>query len=107
MQLSPGAVIDARGGVPEGATLGHGPAGSVGGTLGTVDLVLVEDGQEGVANGLSSAQFAAAGFNTLVSWGDLRIEGDVEMTLDGGRSEERRVGEECGSTCRSRWWPDY
>src|SRR3546814_17129905 len=22
-----------------------------------------------------------------------------------GRSEERRVGKECGSTCRSRWWP--
>src|SRR3546814_16735300 len=24
---------------------------------------------------------------------------------DNGRSEERRVGKECGSTCRSRWWP--
>src|SRR3546814_19131901 len=23
------------------------------------------------------------------------------------RSEERRVGEECGSTCRSRGWPDH
>src|SRR3546814_11510947 len=23
----------------------------------------------------------------------------------GARSEERRVGEECVSTCRSRWWP--
>src|SRR3546814_18473363 len=23
----------------------------------------------------------------------------------GGRSEERRVGKECGSTCRSRWSP--
>src|SRR3546814_11543028 len=22
------------------------------------------------------------------------------------RSEERRVGNECVSTCRSRWWPD-
>src|SRR3546814_19549125 len=27
-----------------------------------------------------------------------RIVGDY-------RSEERRVGQECGSTCRSRWWP--
>src|SRR3546814_11544086 len=26
-------------------------------------------------------------------------------TLDGIRSEERRVGEECVSTCRSRWSP--
>src|SRR3546814_13332246 len=24
-----------------------------------------------------------------------------------GRSEERRVGKECGSTCRSRWSPYY
>src|SRR3546814_18574014 len=24
----------------------------------------------------------------------------------GLRSEERRVGKECVSTCRSRWWPD-
>src|SRR3546814_19195410 len=23
------------------------------------------------------------------------------------RSEERRVGKECVSTCRSRWWPIY
>src|SRR3546814_18798567 len=23
----------------------------------------------------------------------------------GGGSEERRVGKECVSTCRSRWWP--
>src|SRR3546814_13234400 len=23
------------------------------------------------------------------------------------RSEERRGGKECGSTCRSRWWPDH
>src|SRR3546814_8108468 len=26
-------------------------------------------------------------------------------TDDAGRSEERRVGKECVSTCRSRWWP--
>src|SRR3546814_20822975 len=25
--------------------------------------------------------------------------------FDPGRSEERRVGKECGSTCRSRWSP--
>src|SRR3546814_20173185 len=27
------------------------------------------------------------------------------MIVDGGRSEERRVGKECVSTCRSRWSP--
>src|SRR3546814_21053281 len=26
---------------------------------------------------------------------------------DNDRSEERRVGKECGSTCRSRWSPDH
>src|SRR3546814_12876050 len=43
------------------------------------------------------------------------FEYDVEHRLSGGarervaalgrRSEERRVGKECVSTCRSRWWP--
>src|SRR3546814_1149287 len=27
------------------------------------------------------------------------------VALPPGRSEERRVGKECVSTCRSRWWP--
>src|SRR3546814_12994157 len=27
--------------------------------------------------------------------------------VDDIRSEERRVGKECVSTCRSRWWPDH
>src|SRR3546814_6941781 len=26
--------------------------------------------------------------------------------VNGTRSEERRVGKECVSTCRSRWWPN-
>src|SRR3546814_19193784 len=26
---------------------------------------------------------------------------------EAGRSEERRVGKECGSTCRARWAPDH
>src|SRR3546814_13418250 len=34
-----------------------------------------------------------------------------ETDLGGGllsrRSEERRVGNECVSTCRSRWWPTH
>src|SRR3546814_14434194 len=27
------------------------------------------------------------------------------FTMERFRSEERRVGKECVSTCRSRWWP--
>src|SRR3546814_19481050 len=30
---------------------------------------------------------------------------DVRQVADLGRSEERRVGKECVSTCRSRWSP--
>src|SRR3546814_12398708 len=30
---------------------------------------------------------------------------DTVVVLAGGRSEERRVGKECVSTCRSRWSP--
>src|SRR3546814_15864218 len=28
-------------------------------------------------------------------------------TVYAKRSEERSVGKECVSTCRSRWWPDH
>src|SRR3546814_13175648 len=48
-----------------------------------------------------------------ISWGST---GGVTFTLDEQgdevlltivRSEERRVGKECVSTCRSRWSPDH
>src|SRR3546814_14887563 len=31
----------------------------------------------------------------------------AQCLVEAGRSEERRVGTECGSTCRSRWAPDH
>src|SRR3546814_11290590 len=34
-----------------------------------------------------------------------RLDGSVARLEDYGRSEERRVGKECVSTCRSRWSP--
>src|SRR3546814_16964983 len=33
------------------------------------------------------------------------IEREDRRFLEEFRSEERRVGKECVSTCRSRWWP--
>src|SRR3546814_10365045 len=39
-----------------------------------------------------------AGYEPPVMWG-------VYITTFVFRSEERRVGKECVSTCRSRWWP--
>src|SRR3546814_13420563 len=35
------------------------------------------------------------------------VEMDAPLPLDGKRSEERRGGKECVSTCRSRWSPDH
>src|SRR3546814_14529534 len=35
-----------------------------------------------------------------------RIPAAAQMIEIGRRSEERRVGKECVSTCRSRWSPD-
>src|SRR3546814_12366173 len=38
---------------------------------------------------------------------DFVARGEVEQTVENLpdlRSEERRVGKECVSTCRSRWW---
>src|SRR3546814_18359901 len=37
---------------------------------------------------------------------DAQADGDGDGA-DGDRSEERSVGKECGSTCRSRWSPDH
>src|SRR3546814_5151065 len=36
---------------------------------------------------------------------DRVVAGVVLSITDGARSEERRVGKECVSTCRSRWSP--
>src|SRR3546814_2058910 len=36
---------------------------------------------------------------------EIHIDGNVICSQHGARSEERRVGKECVSTCRSRWSP--
>src|SRR3546814_20459519 len=36
-----------------------------------------------------------------------RLEREASRTVELMRSEERRVGKECVSTCRSRWSPDH
>src|SRR3546814_14493520 len=43
-----------------------------------------------------------------VEYGGLNIHQVLGLTVDEAmRSEERRVGKECVSTCRSRWSPYY
>src|SRR3546814_4412623 len=50
---------------------------------------------------LGYAKFVDAVMQSL----DVLLEGKFANTLLGLRSEERRVGKECVSTCRSRWSP--
>src|SRR3546814_11714044 len=41
----------------------------------------------------------------VVDAGEGAARNIAQMGLPNGRSEERRVGKECVSTCRSRWSP--
>src|SRR3546814_16995927 len=40
-------------------------------------------------------------------WHSFRMIGNSVSPIVSTRSEERRVGKECVSTCRSRWSPDH
>src|SRR3546814_12294348 len=46
-----------------------------------------------------------SGMIRLGSSGPIWRDGNDEMAIGKSRSEERRVGKECVSTCRSRWLP--
>src|SRR3546814_3568507 len=50
-------------------------------------------------------QVEAAGEVVVWSEGSRKAVGRKARRFDRGRSEERRVGKECVSTCRSRWSP--
>src|SRR3546814_7288296 len=51
-----------------------------------------------------SGAWTAGGGASSTPWPDGRARRGRPWH-DGGRSEERRVGKECVSTCRSRWSP--
>src|SRR3546814_18611880 len=46
---------------------------------------------------------------SVTNWGDAnKLSGPghgIRQSASIARSEERRVGKECVSTCKSRWWP--
>src|SRR3546814_11673020 len=48
---------------------------------------------------------AAGAFRRRAPFTDARLEIEGTSRAGGARSEERRVGKECVSTCRSRWSP--
>src|SRR3546814_6043614 len=67
-----------------------------------------------ISSSLPAAAAPQDGLDAMKKWnlitlGDLTSKSEVEGrafvggNLSGSRSEERRVGKECVSTCRSRW----
>src|SRR3546814_14843908 len=79
------------------------------------------EGRETISAMVALADLTRSGFingdistvmspRTVISWAEnARIFGDIgfafRVTFLNKRSEERRVGKECVSTCRSRWSP--
>src|SRR3546814_11444639 len=67
------------------------------------DLDLIVLGELGIANSTAAAALCARSFGgTAADW----VGPGTGVGAEGvTRSEERRVGKECVSTCRSRWSP--
>src|SRR3546814_20934134 len=66
------------------------------------------------APSLFVAEFRITAGAILVARRLIFFDGGAEIVIwtanrtgEGYRSEERRVGKECGWTCRYRWWPDH
>src|SRR3546814_12920449 len=76
---------------------------------GSTELIWVNiaemDGRK-VASKAAQAATGKAGLSkpSIEDWNSLPC-GVVTLAESHGRSEERRVGKECVSTCRSRWSP--
>src|SRR3546814_9156718 len=54
-----------------------------------------------------AGRFLAASRKRKCGDGECQTDLAVHRSIPSERSEERRVGKECVSTCRSRWWPDH
>src|SRR3546814_15266683 len=70
----------------------------------TLDMGSVNFGAGALVNTASQIQAIAAAIPASVKI-ELEIFDTGHLAL--ARSEERRVGQECVSTCRSRWSPDH
>src|SRR3546814_4824994 len=59
------------------------------------------------AEGLRDVSFELGGKNSAIIFADADLDAAIEGIVRSVflRSEERRVGKECVSTCRSRWSP--
>src|SRR3546814_3591614 len=75
----------------------HDPAGPRGG-IAIIDLAILAE----------AAGHQRAAFERELTRNVEQVPGLDGRHIGGdGRSEERRVGKECVSTCRSRWSPDH
>src|SRR3546814_11048167 len=70
------------------------------------DAMAVGTATSATSNNTAGAS-SSAGSDLLTLGGGTNVFGADSLTIEtgGGRSEERRVGKECVSTCRSRWSP--
>src|SRR3546814_5641357 len=59
----------------------------------------------GLRSGHASIRVVTAGVCSIRNVGDVFAAFVAERAVNAKRSEERRVGKECVSTCRSRWAP--
>ena len=67
-------------------------------------IITPKDGDRGVDIYLSTSS-AGGGLQMMVTGVVKAMTGESAERAALGRSEERRVGKECQSTCRSRWSP--
>src|SRR3546814_11884810 len=106
-RLNEGTLVDGLGPITNATTLGIGQ--SMGGCF-----AIVAQGQLGTFDGVGILGYS--GIHTVVPtrpgqpeavwpWISRQSSLDNPKILNGARSEERRVGKECVSTCRYRWWP--
>src|SRR3546814_14193489 len=58
-------------------------------------------------NRLSVRRSGVGGDDESLRSFDIKLRSRREQAAGVLRSEERRVGKECVSTCSSRWWPDH
>src|SRR3546814_17962210 len=59
--------------------------------------------QQGISNSTGNAGTSTG----IMQIGDDNFSSVNKATSNNARSEERRVGKECVSTCRSRWSPNH
>src|SRR3546814_13538691 len=108
-------VARTAGGQTFGKAHGNGDASLLGGGPSSGDLVAQGFGwvsgheSGGIGEHAVTSGLEGAWVNTPTEWSEnyFRLLLDYEYELVKSRSEERRVGKECVSTCRSRWSPDH